>query len=332
MKPVRPKRHFLPAIIAGALFAGSLLVCPDSKAESAEVKKQTSEELKGVVRVSGAWALYPMMVRWGEEFMKKYPRVRIDVSAGGAGKGMTDALSGLVDIGMVSREIRQEEIAQGAFFIPVVKDAVFPTVSSKNPVLESGLLQKGMRREQFIELWIRGKSIRWGEIAGSSSTDKVAVYTRSDSCGAAETWAKYLGGTQEDLLGVAVYGDPGLADAVKRDRNGIGFNNLNYTYDMKTGLPVEGIVVVPIDVNENGKIDPGEDLSSKQKAIGAIAAGIYPSPPVRDLYLVAKEAFKGVSKEFVLWILSDGQRFIDETGYIGLGEEKISRSLKAVKE
>ena len=89
--------------------------------------------LKGTVRVSGAWALYPMMVRWGEEFRKTYPDVRVDISAGGAGKGVADALSGLVDIGMVSREIKEEEIKQGATYVPVVKDAVFPTINSANP-------------------------------------------------------------------------------------------------------------------------------------------------------------------------------------------------------
>ena len=51
-----------------------------------------------------------MAVRWAEEFRKIYPDVRIDLSAGGAGKGITDALNNMVDIGMVSREIYNEEI------------------------------------------------------------------------------------------------------------------------------------------------------------------------------------------------------------------------------
>ena len=53
-----------------------------------------------------------MMTRWAEEFQKTYPQVQFDISAGGAGKGMTDALSGAVDIGMVSRTVKDEEIAQ----------------------------------------------------------------------------------------------------------------------------------------------------------------------------------------------------------------------------
>jgi phosphate transport system substrate-binding protein len=79
---------------------------------------EPSQSMKGKVRISGAWALYPMMVTWGEEFRKVYPNVRIDISAGGAGKGIADALAGMVDIGMVSRDIRPEEIKPGTTYVP----------------------------------------------------------------------------------------------------------------------------------------------------------------------------------------------------------------------
>jgi phosphate transport system substrate-binding protein len=286
-------------------------------------------ELQGTVKVSGAWALYPMMVSWAEEFQAIHPKVRIDVSAGGAGKGMADALARVVDIGMVSREIRPEETAQGAYFVPVVKDAVFPTMNAANPAWEA-LSQKGVQRQALVDLWINGETLTWGEFAGTDSTDVVNVYTRSDACGAAETWAAYLGGQQEDLKNIAVYGDPGLAEAVRTDPLGIGFNNLNYAYDLNTGLPVEGLMVLPIDVNENGQIDPEEDLSTKDKALAAIMAGVYPSPPARDLYLVTQTRFNDLTAEFVRWILTDGQQYIAEVGYIGLSEDQIEDALAMV--
>ncbi len=284
--------------------------------------------LSGTIKVSGAWALYPMMVKWGEEFQKIHPHVRVDISAGGAGKGVSDALAGLVDIGMVSRDIKPEEIDRGACFVPVVKDAVFPVINSANPALTIGLATKGMKRQQFVDLWIHGKTLTWGEIVGANLQDRVAVYTRSDACGAAETWAKYLGKMQEDLQGVGVYGDPGLAEAVRQDKLGIGFNNLNYAYDSKTGLPVSGLHVISIDVNENGVIDPEEDLSTKAKAIEAIIAGHYPSPPARDLYLLTRNSFQGLTKSFILWILSEGQNFVDEVGYIQLAPAQIEAAVK----
>jgi phosphate transport system substrate-binding protein len=289
--------------------------------------------LEGKIKVSGAWALYPMMVRWAEEFGKINPKVRMDISAGGAGKGAADAISGLVDIGMVSREIKPEEIRQGASFLPVVKDAVFPTMNGENPVFTKGLAEKGMRKKTFIDLWINGTPLTWSEIVGGESKDKVQVYTRSDACGAAETWAQYLGGKQqEDLKGVGVYGDPGLAEAVRKDRNGIGYNNLNYAYDAKTDLPISGLQVIPIDINENGTVDPEEDLKTKSRAVQAVSSGLYPSPPARDLYLLSKESFKGLAREFVRWILTDGQKYVDEMGYIKLTNKQIDEALQKVKE
>ncbi len=291
---------------------------------------QGEKASKETIRVSGAWALYPMMVRWGEEFNKKYPHIRLDVSAGGAGKGVADALSNLVDIGMVSRDLKPEEIKQGAVFIPVVKDAVFPTINADNPDLKK-ILDKGIKKETFINLWIEGKSMSWGDISGSGLKDKVQVYTRSDSCGAAETWANYLGKkSQEDLKGIAVYGDPGLADAVRKDRYGIGYNNLNYAFDAKTGQPVQGLNIIPIDINGNGRVDPQEDINTKQKAMNAVASGIYPSPPARALYVVAKQRFSGNVKVFLEWVLTEGQKFVEEAGYIRLSDKQIKEAVEKV--
>ena len=280
------------------------------------------------IKVSGAWALYPMMVKWAEEYQKIRPEVRIDVSAGGAGKGMADALGGLVDIGIVSREIFPEETEQGAFWVSVCKDAVVPTVNENNPVLED-LLTKGVKRQIFIDIWINGNITSWGEVVGRPEvTDEIHVYTRSDACGAAQTWAEYLGFTQEDLLGVAVYGDPGLAESVSGDFLGIGYNNINYAYDMETEEPAEGIKIIPLDLNENGKVDADENFyNTRTEIVEAIATGVYPSPPARNLHIVTKDEFIGLIKEFVKWILTDGQQYVSETGYIQLPEEKLAEEL-----
>lgn len=293
---------------------------------------QTAEvELKGTISISGAWALYPMAVKWAEEFQKIYPKVRIDIQAGGAGKGMADVLAGMVDIGSVSREIYPPEIDKGAFSIPVTKDAVVPTVNAQNHFLTE-ILKRGVKREMFVGIWIMGEVKTWGEVIGREEKASIRVYTRSDACGAAQTWAVYLGKKQEDLLGVGVYGDPGLAEAVRRDRLGIGFNNINYAYDAKTKLPVAGIKVIPIDINENSRIDEEENFyNQREELTEAINRGAYPSPPARDLYFVTKgKPEKKVLVEFLRWILTEGQSYVPETGYIPLSKEKLESGLKKI--
>jgi phosphate transport system substrate-binding protein len=287
-------------------------------------RRNKKGELKGTISISGAFALYPMTVKWAEEFQKLNPDVRIDISAGGAGKGMTDVLSGMVNLAMVSREINQSEIDQGAWFLAVTKDAVLPTVNNQNPVLED-LLKKGFTREIFQEIFLNGKTHTWGEFIDSPNLDKINVYTRSDACGAAEMWGKYLGKNQESLVGVGVFGDPGIADAVKNDKYGIGFNNVIYAYDIKSRKKYEGMEVVPIDLNGNGIIDPEENFyESLETIMNAIQTDKYPSPPARDLYLVAKGKPTDMAIiAFLNWILSEGQKFVHEGGYVQLPDEKI---------
>jgi phosphate transport system substrate-binding protein len=294
---------------------------------------EKKEELKGTVTMSGAWALYPMAVKWAEEFRKVHPKVNIDIAAGGAGKGMADCLAKVVDIGMVSRDIFPEEIQKGAWAVSVTKDAVVPTVNEGNPMLKE-LLSKGMTRGAFADVWISGKTKDWKTIVPAAETKArktdLHVYTRSDACGAAKTWAAYLGKHQEDLLGVGVYGDPGLAEAVRKDVLGIGFNNINYAYDAGTKRPVQGLRVIPLDLNGNGRIDKEEDFyGSSDEMVTAIAAGRYPSPPARDLHFVSQgKPDRELVVEFIKWVLTDGQKFVPETGYINLSPEKLKAQLR----
>lgn len=290
------------------------------------------DKLKGTISLSGAWALYPMAVRWAEEFRKVYPEVRIDLSAGGAGKGITDALNDMVDMGMVSREIYKEEINKGAYPIAVTKDAVVPVINASNPSLNT-LLTKGLKNDSGNNIWITGMYKTWGQAFGFKSTTPIHVYTRSDACGAADVWAKYFNKKQEDLLGSGVYGDPGLALAVKKDPLGIGFNNIGYVYDSKTKKQLAGIRVLPIDINNDGKITADEDFyNTIDDLITAIANGKYPSPPARELYFVTNgKPKKEVVIRFIRWILTDGQKYVNESGFISLSKERIEAELKRVQ-
>lgn len=293
---------------------------------------QKKDDIEGTISLSGAFALYPMAVKWAEEFKKLHPKVKIDLSAGGAGKGITDALSKMVDIGMVSREINPEELKKGAYHIAVTKDAVVATLSAKNPNL-TDILTHGLKKDAALNVFITGKYKTWGQATGTKSNIPLRVYTRSDACGAGESWAKYFGMKQEDLLGVGVYGDPGLALAVSRDPQGIGYNNIGYAYDAKTKQPNPGIKIVPLDLNNNGKIDPDENFyGTLDQLVTAIASGKYPSPPARDLYFVTSgKPTKKVLVEFIKWVLTDGQKYVHEAGYINLSKDKLDKELAKIK-
>jgi phosphate transport system substrate-binding protein len=257
--------------------------------------------------------------------------VRIDISGGGAGKGMTDALAGVVDLGMVSRTVYPEELSKGAYPIAVVKDAVVITVNANNPEL-SAINKTGITKETAAKLW-NNEIATWGELLGTQGKLSIHVFTRSDACGAAESFAAWFDKKQEHLKATAVFGDPGVASAVQKDKIAIGYNNIAYAYDQKTKKPYEGLSIMPIDVNENGQIDPEEDFyETNESLVRAIAENRYPSPPARDLYLVAKgKPVKPEVVAFLEYILTDGQKYADEIGYIRLSTEKLNEETAKLK-
>jgi len=308
------------------IFALAALLIVTAASPAVLWAQEGGKKAEETISLSGAWALYPMAVKWAEEYQKTHPGVKIDIAAGGAGKGIADCLGGMVDIGMVSREINPAEEEKGAWPVAVTKDAVVPTVSGVHPKL-SDLLAKGISKETLEGIWMKGTVTTWGGVLGTDFPAAIHVYTRSDACGAAETWAKYLGGKQEDLKGIGVYGDPGLAEAVRKDALGIGFNNIGFAYDFRSGKQVEGVRVLPLDLDGDGSVSPVEDFYEAQGGVvKAIAEGRYPSPPARDLYFVCHgQPSRPAVRDFLAWVLTEGQKFVPETGYIVLPEATLKR-------
>lgn len=287
------------------------------------------KEFEGTITLSGAWAIYPTAVAWADAFQKKYPKVKIDISAGGAGKGAADAIAGLVDIGMVSRDPDPSEVKKGITPVYILHDAVFAVMNDKNPALGK-ILEKGIKKQTFFDFYVGGLVTTWDEVSGSKVNKPIHLYTRSDSCGAAASWAAYVGKKQDDLKGIGVYGDPGLLEVVKKDPLGIGYNNFSYCFT-REGKLVAGVRIVPIDSNENGIVDPDELYVTRDEAAKAIRAGRYPA--TRKNYFFVKGEPTGLVKEFIQFALSDeGAKVVDEVGAslsIPVQErEKVLKSLE----
>jgi phosphate transport system substrate-binding protein len=147
-------------------------------------------------------------------------------------------------------------------------------------------------------------------------------------------WARFLGGkAQEELLGTAVNADPGLAEAVRQDPLGVGYNNIGFAYDLKTGKPVDGLQIIPLDLNGDGQINPEEDFyDTKDEIVEAIGTRVYPFPPARELYLVTKGEPSPAVASFINWILTSGQgSMVTEAGYVQLDEAKIQAARELLK-
>ena len=302
------------------LLLTSFLSCGSSS------NKNETEQVS--ISFSGAFALYPLAQKWAEEYSKIHPEIRFDIQAGGAGKGLTDALSGAVDVGMFSRAISDEEKKKGIWWISLCKDAVLPTVNPDNPFIKD-IRSKGITKDQFKAIFVDQSITNWNDVYHSGSSAKISVYTRSDASGAADSWAAFFGKKQENLKGLGMNGDPGVSDAVKRDKNGIGYNNTLFLFDIRTGKQIPGIEVAPIDVNGNGSIDSNEkNYGDLNTFLEAVNNGSFPAPPARELYFITKGKLdKKEINDFFKWVLTDGQKMVASAGYVPLPPATITEQL-----
>lgn len=310
-------KTILPLIVVLYLLAGGCNTGPT------KAKQQR-------ITISGAFALYPLTIRWAEEYQRLHPEIRIDISAGGAGKGLTDVLSGMVDLGMFSRDVTEAEKGKGTWAIEVAKDAVVATINSNNPVAGQ-LKNRGITPGELKKLFVTGEITNWSAFGTEKSA--INVYTRSDACGAAEIWAGMFKVKQEQLRGTGMYGDPGMADVITKDPGSIGYNNIVYVYNQETHLINENMDVAPIDFDSSGTIEPSENFYNHLDSLRkAIETGRYPMPPARNLYLVSKgKPTNPAVQDFLKWILTEGQKYVESAGYVKLPADHAAAALKSLE-
>lgn len=318
------KVHIIRLLAALCLGGAGLLSC--------QRRAASQDQLDGSVSISGAFALYPLAVEWTHDFAERHPNAHVDISAGGAGKGMTDVLNGMVDFAMLSRDLHDEEREKGALDFPVGRDAVLPVVSADNPLLPQ-ILARGLTAYDARRIWITGECRTWGQLLGTDDPSPINVYTRSDACGAAQTFAAWFDATQEDLGGTGVYGDPGISKAVADDRFGIGFNNMAYAYDSETLEVQDGLAIFPLDINGDGAVSRDEDFYRTRSSIAeAIEADRFPAPPSRQLYLVSNGApTDSTVVGFIRYVLTEGQEFNEPNGFVRISRQSSRQSLHKIK-
>ena len=74
------------SVLIALVVAASLILsaCGSAATPAPAGNAEAGEKLSGTISVSGAFALYPMMTVWAEEFSKVHPDVQFDVQGGGA--------------------------------------------------------------------------------------------------------------------------------------------------------------------------------------------------------------------------------------------------------
>ncbi|WP_202911870.1 PstS family phosphate ABC transporter substrate-binding protein [Natrialba swarupiae] len=292
----------------------------------------TSSNGGSAVRISGGVGPLPMVEVWADIYEDESD-ASFDISGGGTGVGVSDVLNDQVDVAMMGRQPEQEEIDQGLFAVPMLVDTVVGTVNVDNPVLDD-IQESGLTREDLEAIFTR-EITNWGELVDADVDEDIVVYGRSDASAAYKQWGDFLGGEDEayteneleELADANHDGDQRVAEAIASDENAISLNNINYVYDLESGELEGDIRPVPLDLDGDGTLSEDEEFyETREEFLAAVEEGTYPAPPAREMFLASNGPFEDEAYDFVEFVLTDGQQYVRENGYVPLEDDRLDEA------
>ena len=91
-------------------------------------------DVSGTITVSGSSSVTPLMEKLKEAYNAVNPDLEIEIQQSDSTTGVTDAINGISDIGMASRELKDDETSQGITGTVIALDGIAVIVNSENPV------------------------------------------------------------------------------------------------------------------------------------------------------------------------------------------------------
>ena len=273
----------------------------DAEASTSDGAISTSLENKGSDTMVNL-ALY-----WAERYQNGHPDVRISVTGGGSGTGITALISNTVDIANASRAIKDEEmeLAHENGVEPVeqvvARDAIAVIVNPQNPIQQLTL-------QQVSDLYTR-KITNWKELGGEDRP--VVLLSRETNSGTHVYFLESvirLGNKEDETIFSAetllLPSSEGIIAEVRDNPNAIGYDGLGYiTPEVK---------VIALSVKEGAEyVMPTVETVNDNRY-----------PVARDLYMYTNGEPEGFIKTYIEWILSsEGQEIVEELGFVPVNQE-----------
>ena len=117
----------------------------------------TASGKSGKVTVAGSSSVTPVMEKLAEAYKALNSAVTVEVQQSDSTTGVTSALEGVCDIGMASRDLKEEETAKGAQGQVIAMDGIAVVVNNENPV-------EDLTAEQVKDIYV-GDTTDWSELA-----------------------------------------------------------------------------------------------------------------------------------------------------------------------
>ena len=117
----------------------------------------SSDSLSGTVSVAGSSSVTPVMEALADAYEAINPDVTIEVNQSDSSTGVQNAIEGVCDLGMASRELKDSETSQGVSATVIAQDGIAIIVNNENPI-------DALTSEQVKEIFL-GNVTDWSELA-----------------------------------------------------------------------------------------------------------------------------------------------------------------------
>jgi phosphate transport system substrate-binding protein len=313
-----------------------------------------------LINAGGATFPYPIYSKWFDEYHKKFPSIAINYASIGSGGGIAQVTAGTVDFGasdgpMTDVAIKEFQDKRGSAILhfPTVLGADVPTYNI--PGVTASLNFTG---EALAGIFL-GKITKWDdpEITKANPgvklpSNNIVVVHRSDNSGTTYIWTDYLSKASKEWemkvgrgngvnwpVGLGGKGNEGVSGSVQQTANSLGYVELAYaiqnkmTYGKVKNAAGEFIQasLASVTAAAAGMKEMPEDF--RVSITNAPGKGAYPVASFTWLLIpskIADPAKKKAIKDFLVWMLADGQKMTEALLYAPLPKAVIAKELKAI--
>ena len=209
-------------LFAGCSSSGS----EESAAPSGSPSTETSAEpagneetstLSGTVNLNGSTSVENVILTLGEAFMEANPDVTVNYDPTGSGTGINAALEGTCDLGLASRDLDEEETAQGLTSTVFALDGIAIIVNSENSVSDLTI-------EQIAGL-ATGEITNWSEVGGIDAP--VVLIGREAGSGTRDGFESITGTEDTCVYTQELTSTGAVIQAVAGNPNAFGYASLS---------------------------------------------------------------------------------------------------------
>ena len=122
-----------------------------------ETTDAESTQPEGKVVVAGSSSVTPVMEKLKEAYAEVNPNAEIEIQQSDSTTGMTSAIDGICDIGMASRDLKDEETEAGLTSTTIANDGIAVIVNNDNPV-------EDLTSDQVKCIYV-GETTTWADLA-----------------------------------------------------------------------------------------------------------------------------------------------------------------------